>query len=727
LPPDYRNFALTGISGLLLGALWMASLGYWYVSWQQPSVNFKQDKLINITVLQSIRIKSSDQCRVTARLHTRQLISTWLRPNVVLYWKAEPLCPQPGATGQVLARLNPVNSLRNPGVTDTARRRLSQKIVYTGQVKAVNYMAIAQQTLHHKVTSELMALSLPNQKWTLALLSGYRDLLEAPDWQLLQQTGTAHIFSISGMHLGIIALWAALVARVGCIPVMWLAGRTGRQPNLRPMVLLLTLVAAVAYTALANWQLPVTRALLLVILFMVSQQSRLQLSHSALCLIMLLVCLLVFPFSVFGSSLYLSLGAVCWLWLIHWWAAPELNSLRSKLIWMVKLQLALSLALVPATLGFFEMLPWLAPLFNLLILPVISLLMPLGLLAVLLYFGSAGLISRPLYWFDELLGQLIGLLHSLSDDVPDAAVATLNSGALMALLGAVTLMLCPPFVFRKWLAGILLMPLVFTPVSFNARHWYLHVVDVGQGSALLISRGSDAILIDTGPASPYGLSTFSRQVTPVMKYLNVRQLHEVFISHFDNDHAGGLADIEATREQWQFRPPIKNAQHQCQQGFIRHWQGLTIEALWPLPGNTVDDNNHSCVLRISDGVQSVLVAGDIERTAEYALLYTGLLTPVDILIAPHHGSATSSGQAFVNTVAPKHVVFTTARNNRWNFPAAAVIYRYRNQGSEMHNTAVSGYIRFTMNGDPELPITSAEKMLSRWYHSGSRRRVWPGL
>nr|WP_232365193.1 ComEC/Rec2 family competence protein [Salinimonas marina] len=506
LPSDYRNFVLTGISGLLLGALWMASLGYWYVGWQQPSVNFKQDKLINITVLHSTRIKLSEQCRVTARLHSRQLVSAWLRPKVILYWQAYPGCPQPGTSARIQARLKPVRSLRNPGAADTARLRLSQKVVYTGQVKAVLQMAYnAPETLHQSVTDELMMVSLPNKKWTLALLTGYRQLLERPDWQLLQQTGTAHIFSISGMHLAIIAGWAALLARVGYLPVIWLAARTGRQPNLRPVVLLLTLGAALAYTALANWQLPVTRALLLIILFVVAQQSRLQLSNPALILCMLLVCILVFPFSVYGSSLYLSLGAVLWLWLIHWRAAPVLNRFTSKLIWMITLQVALSLALVPATLGFFEILPLAAPLFNLLILPIISLLLPLGLLATLLYFVTRGFISGPLYLFDDLLGRLVGLLQNLQEVMPGAASVHLTKGVLVALVLALTIILCPPFVFRKRFASMLLVPLLLSPVSFNYQHWYLHVVDVGQGSALLISRGRHAILIDTGPASPMAL------------------------------------------------------------------------------------------------------------------------------------------------------------------------------------------------------------------------------
>ncbi|QPG04362.1 hypothetical protein IT774_08740 [Salinimonas marina] len=210
-----------------------------------------------------------------------------------------------------------------------------------------------------------------------------------------------------------------------------------------------------------------------------------------------------------------------------------------------------------------------------------------------------------------------------------------------------------------------------------------------------------------------------------MHYLNIKQLHEVFISHFDNDHAGGLPDIEAAREQWQFRQPVITARQQCQRGFIRHWQGLTIEALWPLPGNTIDDNNHSCVLRIGAGKDWVLIAADIERSAEYALLYADILSPVTVLIAPHHGSKTSSGRMFVKTVDPQHVVFTTARHNRWNFPAPQVMRRYRQQGSQMHNTAVSGYLRFTFGATTGVHLTSAEKMLSRWYHPGSQSRVWP--
>ncbi|WP_218353044.1 DNA internalization-related competence protein ComEC/Rec2 [Alteromonas lipotrueiana] len=727
LPSRSLVILATGFNGLLLGALWMASLGYWYISWQQPSINFKQDKVITITVIQSSPLASADPgCKVKAQLHSQNELFSFFKPRVRLYWQLNQPCPQQGDTFRIQARLKPVTFLRNPGSSDKARQLLSQRIVYTGQIKAVlSYNPSTSVNLHTRVSRMLLDLSLPNEKWTLALLTGYRQGLSAQDWQILQKTGTAHVFSISGMHLGLVAVWAALFVRVGGLPIIWAANRAGSQPNIKRWVTVFMLLSCVAYTALANWQLPVTRALLLIVVFVLSLQCKVHLHNTRLAVLMLFCCVLIFPYAIFGMSLYLSLGAVLWLWLLHWRIAAPVITIKQKLLWAATLQVALSVGLVPVTIGFFDVIPMLAIVFNLLLLPVIALLLPMGLLALLILWFSAGYFTGPVFWFDHALGWLVSLLTFCIEHAPAVVNVSLTPSVVIATLLGLIILLCPPFLYKKRAFVVLMTPLLLSSLSFNNKNWYLHVVDVGQGSSLLLSRAEHAILIDTGPASPYGASVFTRQTKPLLNYLGLQKLDEVFISHSDNDHAGGIGDIEMHRERYRFNSEIITAQNRCQQGYLKQWQGLVITALWPKKGNMLDNNNHSCVLNITDGSHSVLIAGDIERTAEYALLYTNTLFDVDVLIAPHHGSATSSGQAFVDAVSPDHVVFTTARDNRWQFPHRAVVKRYQQANSTMHNTADSGYIRFTFEANKPVRVVNAQTLSARWYHAGASARVWP--
>jgi competence protein ComEC len=112
-----------------------------------------------------------------------------------------------------------------------------------------------------------------------------------------------------------------------------------------------------------------------------------------------------------------------------------------------------------------------------------------------------------------------------------------------------------------------------------------------------------------------------------------------------------------------------------------------------LPGDST--NNRSCVLQIV-GHQRTLLPGDIEFEQETRLVEAlGDSLAADILVAPHHGSGTSSSGLFVQRVKPVHVVFTLSRNNRWDFPDARVVARYRAIGSRLYRSDLDGAVTIT--------------------------------
>ena len=109
-------------------------------------------------------------------------------------------------------------------------------------------------------------------------------------------------------------------------------------------------------------------------------------------------------------------------------------------------------------------------------------------------------------------------------------------------------------------------------------------------------------------------------------------------------------------------------------------------------------NNRSCVLRIQAGSQSILLTGDIEKAVEQSLINRGIQLSADILVAPHHGSCTSSSQLFIQAVRPRYVVFSTGFLNRFHFPCAAVVSRYQQLGARLFNTADCGTVTFRLSG-----------------------------
>ncbi|HAS0831680.1 TPA: ComEC family protein, partial [Enterobacter cloacae] len=155
----------------------------------------------------------------------------------------------------------------------------------------------------------------------------------------------------------------------------------------------------------------------------------------------------------------------------------------------------------------------------------------------------------------------------------------------------------------------------------------------------------------------------------------------------------------------------------CFRGQQWKWQGLTLTVHWPPAGSTAQGNNRSCVVKIDDGEQSVLLTGDIEAQAEQAMLshYWRYLTSTVIQV-PHHGSNTSSSLPLVQRVGGEIALDSAARYNAWRFPSVKVVKRYRKEGYVWHDTPHSGQISVTFSQHAWQIRRLREQYLPRWYH-----------
>jgi competence protein ComEC len=144
------------------------------------------------------------------------------------------------------------------------------------------------------------------------------------------------------------------------------------------------------------------------------------------------------------------------------------------------------------------------------------------------------------------------------------------------------------------------------------------------------------------------------------------------------------------------------------------WDGVEFEFLHPGEDSLVGDNETSCVLLVRTGTQSVLLTGDIQDRAEQLIVREGL-RHVTAVVAPHHGSSTSSTPEFVSVLAPKIVIFSTGYLNRWGFPKHAVVTRWQAVGASAFNTAYAGAI--TLSVDPAKGLQVVE-------YRKSHRRYW---
>ncbi|MGH8679044.1 MAG: ComEC/Rec2 family competence protein, partial [Burkholderiales bacterium] len=276
----------------------------------------------------------------------------------------------------------------------------------------------------------------------------------------------------------------------------------------------------------------------------------------------------------------------------------------------------------------------------------------------------------------------------------------------LALAGAGWILLPRGFPAR-WVGASLLLPLLLVPAPHpgDGELW-ITVLDVGQGLAVVVRTRNHSLLFDAGPAYAGSSDAGGRIVVPYLRGEGVRSLDAMLLSHDDLDHTGGagsvLAAIPVARLLTSLPAPISVSGtdpsfERCEAGQQWTWDGVQFEILHPdrdsYNSSRVKDNDRSCVLRIGSNYGGALIPADIERRSEGELLRraaTGLKT--DILLAPHHGSRTSSSEAFVAAVAPRLVVFAVGHRNPFGHPHPVVAMRYRQSGARLLRSDTAGAI-----------------------------------
>jgi competence protein ComEC len=257
-------------------------------------------------------------------------------------------------------------------------------------------------------------------------------------------------------------------------------------------------------------------------------------------------------------------------------------------------------------------------------------------------------------------------------------------------------------------------------VSRIQNEWTVTIVDIGQGLSIILERDGRRVVYDSGPR----FSTYPSTAQRVFPAYGNMPIDMLINSHYDNDHAGGNTFILGNYHVGQLFGPDQGCNREQQELIGSEWQNLKIEVLWPLVPMSGEDNNHSCVLRINDGVHTWLLTGDIEAEVESALLkhYVENVTggknklKADFLIAPHHGSKTSSSEIFISAVRPTHVFIGSKYYNHWGFPHEDPFENYKKVGAEVHNTAYDGAIKMTLlpNKFGQANSYKIETMRGRW-------------
>jgi competence protein ComEC len=658
--------------------------------------------------------------------------SDWIAftPTLRLSWYDAPEL-HAGEGWELKARLKRRQGFHNPGGFDYAGWLFHNGVNATGYVRQgrdARRRDVAESTspglrLRAAVERRLeAAFAEVRQRGMLrALTLGERDGIDAQQWSVLRATGTGHLVAISGLHIGLVAGLGFMCGRWlwvrSHVCTLWLAA-----PRAAALV---AIIAATLYAVLAGFGIPTRRAwiMALVVLLGILAQRAVRPLHG-LGLALLLV-ILADPFAVVSPGFWLSFAAVAIIFALLAHTTSRSTGMGRRTRQLVRLQLALSLGLLPLTLLFFGQLGWVAPPANLFAVPWTSLV-----LVPLLFAGLICLYPLPALaqWLFVVAGWAADLMQRVLDwfaALPGAAVGMPQGPAWItfAAVAGVVVLLLPRGMPQRALGWLLLIPLAtWSPPRPPPGTAWFTMLDVGQGMAAVIRTHRHTLIYDTGPRFGPDFDTGDAVVAPFLLAHAIRRVDILVISHGDNDHRGGAASLDRRvpvyrlltsvprQIDWRYATP-------CVAGQDWEWDGVRFRMLYPPADTLARGNDASCVLQVEtpDGGR-LLLPGDIEAGAEHALVRSlGETLRSHILVAPHHGSRTSSTAAFVQAVAPEVVLFPVGYRNRYGFPHPTVTARYRNLGVRMFSSAEAGAIHIQLGAHGREPVLERQRARRYWH------------
>ncbi len=636
-----------------------------------------------------------------------------------LGWYRTQQQPQAGEQWQLLVRLKRPSGFMNPGGFDYEKWLFHERIVATGYVRdsPVNQrLAVAPwfsvNAFREKLLYALNArIRQPeNAAIVSALAVAERSAISDQQWSVFRNTGTNHLIAISGLHIG-------MVAGFGFLPVLllgWLFPGIYQKIPVRIAAGLLGAGFAILYAVLAGFTLPTQRALIMVLVVLGGLLLRQQYAPSRVLAVALLAVLLFDPLAVLSQGFWLSFTAVA---LILFTVARRLKRRRFE---VVTLQWVLSLGMLPLTLALFGTGSLSSPLANLLAIPWVTLVVvPLTLLG-LLSLPLAGLSTVLLNLAASSVGVLMTLLNTLSS--PKAMLSLPEVPGLLLLIAfAGFLWFWLPQRFpARWLGLVLILPLLtYQPESPQQGSFRFHLLDIGQGLASVVQTRHHVLVYDAGPRAHARFDTGKLVVLPFLRSQNIHQLDTLLISHEDMDHRGGAATV---LEQLPVNTILSSdtrifpAVTECRQGMHWVWDQVQFEILGPPEGWLGNDNNRSCVLRVSNSQHSLLLTGDIQKAAENQLLRSGTRLAAEVMLIPHHGSKSSSQPRFLEAVAPTLALVSAGYRNPFRQPHADILQRYKETGIPVLSTIESGAISVY------FPADKRPYQLREYRHE--QRRYW---
>lgn len=608
----------------------------------------------------------------------------------------------------------------------------------------------------------------------LGIIIGDRGYLDPDLRDQFMVTGTVHLLSISGSHLGLVALLIFAVVRwvVILLPADWLLAMSRRITPTR-MAAVCTIIPVAGYACLAGAELATMRSLLMVAVGLgaiwLGQERRLFHALSAAALVMVLHD----PQALFDISFQLSFlsviaiaGWLSWHTVAEGEELPvEPSFLRTCVRWgrdSVFMSGVVTVVTLPLVAYYFNQLPWLGLFTNVLAVPVMGiLLVPIGLMAGVWQIVVGGTLL-PLASLNQwLLDYFVDAVHLVSMlpggewhvAAPSVLTMAVFYGCLLLLwqrVGGLAL---------RWAAGagvlLVLLWWAWSPRMFlDGDRFRVTFLDVGQGDSAVIELPDGQVVLIDGGATYERFDMGRGVVAPYLWNRGIRTIDQVIGTHPQLDHVGGLAWVirhfiaknywgsGETREEPFYRRLQQSLAVQGLQERVAR-EGLEIVSSGPCRMVTLNPpavghsdllshgsqvgghglNNHSVVTQLTCGRHTMIFAADVERDGLSRMARVTPHDPISVLKVPHHGAVSSLNRDWLASLRPQYAVFSAGRHNPYGHPAAAVLDVYKSEGSSILRTDRDGGVWFTGGvSDARLHVHRASEW--RWQPTSRTSCLW---
>ena len=667
--------------------------------------------------------------------------------------------------------------LERQGINAIATVTGSEAVQFLESGRAHVWWAIWNQFDRWRGSIRLAALqSLPQPALGLfvGIIIGDRGYLDPDLRDQFMVTGTVHLLSISGSHLGLVALLIFAVVRwvMILLPADWLLALSLRITPTR-IAAVCTFLPVAGYACLAGAELATMRSLLMVTVGLsavwLGQERRLLHALSAAALGILLHD----PQALFDISFQLSFLSVISIagWL-SWPTAAEVEELPNEPSFLgtcsrwgrdsVLMSGVVIVVTLPLVAYYFNQLPWLGLFTNVVAVPVMGiLLVPLGLGAgiwQILVGGTMLPLASLNQWLLEHFVAVVRLVSMLPGG--EWHVAAPSALTMLLFYGCLGLMWqrVGSAVFRLAAgAGVLLVLLwwAWSPrILLDGDHFRVTFLDVGQGDSAVVELPDGQVVLIDGGATYERFDMGRGVVAPFLWNRGIYAIDQVIGTHPQLDHVGGLAWVvrhfmvksywgsgETREELFYRRLQQALAFRGLQEGVAREGQEIVssgpcrMVVLNPPAKEDLDVplqdshegghglNNHSVVTQLTCGHHTMLFAADVERDGLSRMRGSTSHGPIEVLKVPHHGAVSSLNRDWLASLRPQYAVFSAGRHNPYRHPAAAVLDAYGSEGSMVLRTDRDGGVWFTGRfSDAALQVHRARELV--WQPTNRASCLW---